>query len=423
MNLLKINFNKYYIYLLAPIISFIIIYYNFLFDGHFFGFEFIIFYVIISVLIFFFSLYALKLKKLTKLIVLAYIFKLVAAVLFTYIIINRYGYGDFNLYYNLPISLSGDLWNFNDKIQGALTYINVLSVPFKGTTIISWLHAILFKILPPSIYGLGIIHATISFIAYLIFYKSFYLYTKHKKLLFLLIFFIPSIAMQSSFIGKDSIILLLLSFIFLFLQKFRKNKIIKIIILSVISFFIYQIRFYQGLFLAISFTSAFTKFSIKRIVALTPFLLLAGFGAYKIIESHIGREILSFNLIETFSAVYAGGSHMFDPYPIPFTFLQIFRPFFWEAKNAFALGASIESFLLLLLFIFLILKNWRSIKHNIQNNYLFTFLSIWILINIIVFSFDPNLGDLARRKIYIIPFLMPLLLVTYEKYNKNFTNK
>ena len=67
-------------------------------------------------------------------------------------------------------------------------------------------------------------------------------------------------------------------------------------------------------------------------------------------------NILEMGLTNFLSSTYHGGNLMLSPYVQPLTFLQNFRPFFWEAHNLLSLLNSFENLIFLILFMFVFMK-------------------------------------------------------------------
>jgi hypothetical protein len=91
-----------------------------------------------------------------------------------------------------------------------------------------------------------------------------------------------------------------------------------------------------------------------------------------------------------------------------------------------ALVASLENTLVLGFFIVLVLRCLglgRKSQHaraRVFGNFFYTFTFVYIALNLLLFSYNPNLGDLARRHIYYYPQMILLagLLLSQWQYTK-----
>ncbi|QOG12074.1 hypothetical protein [Arcobacter sp. FWKO B] len=318
-------------------------------------------------------------------------------------IINKWDGGDLNGYYFHVI----ETIQHGSDIQG-----------FSNVMVIQWFNYILFHILPNSLYGMMFFYASLSMSAYLIIYKIFSEFAFNKNLLFLFLLMIPIITLQSSFFGKDAYMLLLTSFVFMLFLKinyrklFSKYNFIKIFLFLFCLFLIYSIRSYQAAIIILAlYLTIISKnkllFFIGCFIAVLSSIILFNL----IIANFLGNVDFShLSFSGALANVYAGGSLMLEPFIVPFHMLQIFRPFPWEANSIFMFIISIENVLILILIVFLTMKNFRKIIIRIRTNKLYTFLFFYVLISVFIYSFNPNMGDMTRREIYFIPFLMILLV-------------
>jgi hypothetical protein len=100
--------------------------------------------------------------------------------------------------------------------------------------------------------------------------------------------------------------------------------------------------------------------------------------------------------------------------------VTLFRPYLWEAHNAVMLSSAIESFLILLITLYVILKLglFKTIGFIRNDPFL-----IFCLIFSLTFSFavgisTSNFGTLVRYKIPMLPFYLLLLTVLVEEAKK-----
>ena len=329
-------------------------------------------------------------------------------IVLTYLLLTRYGGGDFILYYTSAVHNAASITNFDFS---HFTNLGITNYKF-----VTSLFSILFVFLPPSIIGLSILCSTIIHIAYMYFYQQFSNVIRYKWLFFVLLFGTPSIVMQSSYIGKETVVIPLLIAIICLLY----NKSNRIFLIGLLCIIIFLIRPYQGIMIVCSFF-IIGLFRVKFLYKI--FLIgLLSIILYMSIIFYMTRYSLSLSEISKVLAIaYSGGNFEMSPYKFPFVFLQLFRPFLWETQGNFlAYIVSIQNTALLILFVYGLLFWRRSIFSVISTRFIYKFLTLFFLLQFIVFSYDPNVADLTRRVIYIFPigFLLLLLQKKSEPHSK-----
>lgn len=393
-------------------------FYNIIKDGNYYGSEHIFFYLLLTLVLLYIAILTLDLAHIkAKILAVFILWKIPLAMGFLYITMTRYLGGDFHLYYEVPALCNRDNSAFFLK-------------PLSDTNLISYFNYQFFRIMPISIFGLVLIYALLSFIAFLILYKIFKEYTQWKGLLFILLFLLPSIAMQSSYVGKEGVILCCICVMFFIIDKYslsnNKERIWLLIFLLITVMLIYKIRVYQFLMIINVLIGAlfYRAKGLKRVFILTVIIGIIGINILFIknrimygttspsefAQYYPNHEYSLFSIKDFINIIYLSGSLMLKPYPFPFQLLQIFRPFLWETNSLFSHLNSIELTLLLIFYVGCLIKNFSLIKTRISTIPVYTVLAFYSLISIFAFSFDPNMGDLSRRRSYVIPFLSILLL-------------
>lgn len=220
----------------------------------------------------------------------------------------------------------------------------------------------------------------------------------------------PVLGTQSGYIGKETYILPLLGYVFL---AFRVHQRITVwIAVSVVA--IGMIRPYQAIVLIATLVltaiiAAPKRNKIKALVAISLFSSVgfALFGSY--LTAHINL-ISESGAAQFLADTYADGNLMLNPFPQPFTILQNFRPFIWEAHNSMALVASVENMIPLALgsiFVLLYIRQ-RNFRSQLLSNPFLVFASVYVMLNMLMFMYNSNIGDLARRHIYYYPQIILL---------------
>lgn len=406
-NVSKLSTNKIGNFL----IFFLIIVVTFIFNNLFFmnnsllGSEYLAIYIFYSLLLLHISITFLNLSHIKNKIFLVFIlYKVPFSILMLYFILYQWDGGDLPGYYFYVVD--------------SLKQKELLLDYYGNIHVIQNFNYLIFHILPNSLYGMMLMYAIGSMFAYLTIYKIYKDYSFNNNLLFIVLFMLPVVTFQSSFFGKDAYILIFISLIFFFFDYLCQNKIISIkkfiyiLLLLLCLYFIYLIRSYQALMIICALYMVFISRN-KSFFLLGSFLglIVSLFFIHIIISNFLGHIGFSgLNISDALSVVYEGGSLMLEPFIVPFHILQIFRPFPWEANSIFMFIISIDNLLILSLIVFLVMKNFTKIIIRIRTNKLYTFLFFYVLINLFIFSFNPNMGDLTRREIYFIPFLLVLLV-------------
>lgn len=367
-----------------------------------YGNEYIAIYLAISALLFL-SITQLKAFAVhARLYTYAWLYRLVLACIFTTLLLTCYNGGDFPTYYVLAAK------------QAQLLHTHGLSeirqMPASGAYMPAFLFSLIFYVLPPSIYGITLLNATVSQLFFMYLFKTFETKTTNKALLFFLIFFIPSIVMQSCYVGKESFLIPILLLLIIFCRKFTARRLIILLLLLPI---LYETRKYELIIwlAALGATLFLHKKGYLKLLMLAGLLIMAyiGFQFSENLQHYLSMQS-TFNIESMLSVIYSGGQLGVTPPAQPFTFLQLFRPLPWEGVRFLAMIQSIQNTVLLLLFIYLAIQNWRNIATAICYDRQYTFLVLLAGIQGFLFSYDPNLGDLSRRIIYIFPALMIILL-------------
>jgi len=382
-------------------------------DYTFYGYEFSLVYYFFVIII---LLSYLKVKN-YSLIWLVYFstYKVFFGIANLFLMYQRYSGGDFDLYYDSPVNVL--LGN-----QGQLAYGNIVVK----------INKIIFEIIPHSIIFLVLFASLISFFAYFFIYKlviqKITLNNLDRLILLYLFFISPTLLFQSSYVGKEYFSLILFAFLLISLNNIvkKRNVMLNYILIIIIVYFIFQIRLYQGL---IVFVSLLFWFFFKKCSFLTVNLLL--FVSLVFIElfsqyfvSIIYPRFSGLTLRELMAIAYGGGSLMLEPFPFPLNFFQIFRPFPWEANNLFALITSLELFFIIFVFIYYLIKKRKNLKKNFYKSNFYSFIYFYTIFASYIYSLNPNMGDLSRRRVYFFPFIFILFLNFKEEKivdNSNYT--
>jgi hypothetical protein len=323
-------------------------------------------------------------------------YKIMAAFAMTYIQINFYDFGDLYTYFLAAKELSTTFFS------GDLDLIY-----FQRSKTVAFFNAIVFLVFPPSIYGLAVISGCSSFIYCVLIVKTIERHFQVSAFAKLIVFFLPTLSLQSGYIGKETYVLPLIGLIVFWLTSDSRRKLLWIsAALAVIAI----IRPYQAAFIAaaLSIAWALEKNQARRIPLSGLLLAAIAMTAYDEFIRMSDDLALFGGFGDLLEVVYSGGNLILEPYPFPFSILQSFRPFPWEAHNLFALISSLECLLVLVYVVGRGIARIRDpfVPWTLEQRRLGFFLFASLAIYLIVFSFNSNMGDLSRRHIYYYPFLL-----------------
>lgn len=360
------------------------------------------FFYLVYLLIFSYSFLKFSDNPNNKFIFIQYIYliKIPLIAVLHYIMLVFYDGGDMQGYYYSVVEGSG-FWKV--KFHG------LTNVDFVKT-----LNSVFFSLFPVSFYGFELFSGILSAFIYYLFYRLFSNYSERNTYIFLVFLCIPSVALFSSYVGKETYILPAIFLAFYIVHRYQQKKmglICLVIFFSLIAIFAGLIRAYQGLILFLSLylmVMSFSKFWLLLSSFFAFILLYLVYPYLSLIFFGEASDLTSFYRL--LNRAYSGGNLTLEPLSFPFSLLQVFRPFPWEFHNLFSLYVSLESMALLFLCLYLVTKNFGYIVRRIKSNKIYLFTFYYVFINLFLFSFSDNLGDLVRRKIYFIPFLLVLLI-------------
>ena len=361
-----------------------------------------LFFYLVYLLIFSYSFLRFSDASNDKFIFIQYIFliKIPLIAILHYIMLVFYDGGDMQGYYYSVVE-SSDFWK--------MEFYGLTNVDFVKT-----LNSIFFSFFPVSFYGFELFSGVLSAFVYYLFYRLFSYYSERDTYIFLIFLCIPSVALFSSYVGKETYILPAIFLAFYIVHCYQQKKvglISLVLFFSLVAIFAGLIRAYQGLILLLSLylmLMSFSKFWLLFSSFLAFILLYFIYPYLSLIFFGESSDLTSFYRL--LNRAYSGGNLSLEPLFFPLSLLQVFRPFPWEFHNLFSLYVSVESMALLFLCLYLVTKNFGYIVRRIKANKIYLFTFYYVFINFFLFSFSDNLGDLVRRKIYFISFLLVLLV-------------
>ena len=232
-----------------------------------------------------------------------------------------------------------------------------------------------------------------------------------------LILFLPSLHFWTSAIGKDAPVFFAVALATWSMLNISARKIPLIISIVVLIFF--RVHVALAAVVALSLASLIEpRFTVGRKAMLLVIALIGTSFLLSSVQSTFSVDLTDASSVSKFmDARGAAEATDFTSTGLNSSiFLRLigllFRPFFFDARNAFGLVASVENLGSLYMFGYLIL-NFRSVKH-LSKNVLFVrfclFLTALIILMLAPLNYNVGLG--LRERVMIYPPLFSLFLAT-----------
>ncbi|MCA6078112.1 hypothetical protein [Fulvivirga sedimenti] len=361
-----------------------------------------------------------------------------------------------DVFWENPISGLKLLFSNGNNIKGL--YYATSEIPFyrDSSSFMIIRIAAVFDLITFSTYSAtALFFALFSFSGLWVLYNVFiYYFPRQTNLLAYSVLFVPSVIFWGSGILKDTITLGALGWLVFGIHQvfFLRNGVFRnSLIILISSWLIFQIKIY--LLLAIIPAIMIWFFlrqisSIRNIVLrslVAPVLLIIGILAAYYSAINVTRDDPRYSVdalaktarttaydIAFWTGRSAGSTYDLGEMDGTFVGLlrlapkgvlvSLFRPFPWEIRNALMAFLSIESFLILLLTIYVLIRAGGIRFFRSLSNPVIFFCMVFSL----VFAFAVgvstyNFGSLARYKIPLIPFYLSMLvmILDYSKSDRN----
>jgi hypothetical protein len=356
---------------------------------------------------------------------LAFVSKLIASLLFYWLMVEVYGRGDANTYHREAQYVAQYLRQFDLSILGSYT------LGRQGTTNVVYLTGLLYTFLLPGRQAGGLFFATLAFAGSVFFYRAFRLAfpDASPRLYLLIIFFLPSILFWTSMVGKDAWGFFGSGFVAYGLVKYAREARWSGLFLAILGLFmVYLVRPHIAAFMIVAAAIAFLLFyrvdSPRRllgwllgggvIIVVALFLLpsageFLGLGpiseaTFEEVESEYEfRQLVSYRGGSGFLPQTVFSVQGFISAPI----VVLLRPFPWEAHNQQAMLTSLESLVWLGLFWTRRRVLWTRLR-SIRRDPWIAFALGYSVIMILALTTAGNFGIIARQRVAFLPFLWVL---------------
>jgi hypothetical protein len=298
----------------------------------------------------------------------------------------------------------------------------------------------------------AVLFAVFSFAGVWLFFQTFYQQYPHlHRGLAIAAFFIPSVVFWGSGLLKDTLALSFLCFsTYLTYTIFIKRQATwwRYVLLAFVLYALYSIKAYILLnFLPAAILWVFLKrlsfvSSPALKATLFPFVIIGAFsfGFYAVNKASEDNPRYSMNKIaETaritaydirfYTGKEAGSGYTLGELDGSFASMlslapeainaSLFRPYLWEASNLLMLFSALESFVLLMMVLFILMTARFALLRHLRNPDI-----VFALIFSISFAFAVgvstfNFGTLARYKIPLMPFFILALILLHAFSNRD----
>lgn len=312
----------------------------------------------------------------------------------------------------------------------------------QGTAFMQVFNYAFVEILHLSFFTGSMIYTFIGFMGMMFFYlATMNLVKSNVKVyginIFPYIFFLPNLHFWSAGVGKDTLSFFCIGlFLLCIMQPFKRS--VGIGLSLVLAYFV---RPHIAIFMLVAFGIGFmfdNKLKPAQKIVLSLGLVLGAAFIFNDVIAFLKLDEVSTESIEQFSSERASGlsrEHTgsavdISSYSLPlkiFTFL--FRPLFFDARNAMSLLASIENLILLILLFKVVNLNTLKLLKNAP--YQIKGLFIFFIIGSVGFSnILGNMGIMMRMKNMLIPGMLififwilskkkEMLISRYKRYRKH----
>lgn len=300
---------------------------------------------------------------------------------------------------------------------------------FWGTTLVNLITGIFYVFTGPTLVGAFVFWAWLGLLGMLCFYKAFVIAFPNgdHRLFALLIMLYPSMALWTSSLGKDALVCFCLGLgTYGAARLMRRMSLSSFLIMSVGLGGVMSIRPHIAGIIVVAVAAA-SLLRPARAGLLTPvvrgavvlvFAVLAIFvvrtsAGYIQLDDLTPDGLLSY-IEERAVRTERGGSaiqRMLPTNPLAFAdgiMTVFFRPYPWEAHNAYARISAVEGIVLISLFI----RKWKSVKAAVRaapGNPFMMLAVVFILLFAFFFSGISNFAIIARQRPQLLPYIFVLL--------------
>ena len=360
---------------------------------------------------------------LLKLLIAAYIARMLGAAVRLWTGMDIFGFSDEARYNRLGQAISNQIWH--------LEFGAVVSPLQLGTKFANFYMGVVYSIIGPSMFGAYFVFGLFSFLGSYFFYRAFRVAFPESpyKLYGLLVFFYPALVYWPNGIGKDALMILFLGLAAygsaIVLVRGRWHGLLPLTIGLVSSA---TVRPDVTLALVAGLVAAFLLRKLgphKSSLMIRGLMLVAAIGLMSIIipsiVRYVGLEDLSVDAVTKYyeyqqaNTSDAGkGDAAFEPTPIrdplfvPMAFVTVFfRPFPWEAHRLAAVIQAFDGILLMGLMIWRAPNLGQAILGMRSSPYVI-FIIVFVVLLVFALANFANFGPFSRYRTMLFPLFFML---------------
>lgn len=351
------------------------------------------------------------------------------------------GVSDFISYHQAGVTMAGRF------LRGDLIHIETARgiIQFR---LLEHLLGLFTFMVGPGIVGMALLCAVVGFIGIYLFLQAFRLefpYGKDTRFFALALFFLPSMAFWGTYPGKDPWILLFLGWLSysftLVLRRFRIRYLLGIVVsLAGLTLLRWPVAGLAALTLAVTWLLKSWKgpaMILRPIgLAVSP-LVVVGILTYmglffptkpaSLINDpvafldDIAQHGVLFHMGYTGEAASSRSVEITDRslggilrYLPQGAFAFLFRPMIFEAHHLLAVAAALEA----TFFLALILLRWRNLAAVMRLAFIVPFIAYSVAIFIgltVMLALEVNFGAIVRHRAMVLPFLLIMLAIPFER--------
>ena len=298
-----------------------------------------------------------------------------------------------------------------------------------GTQLVTFITGIFYLFTGPTLVGAFVFWAWLGLLGMLFFYKAFGIAFPNgdRRLFAILIMLYPSMALWTSSLGKDALVCFSLGLgTYGAARLMRRLSLSGFLMMGVGLGGVMLIRPHVA-GIAVVAVAASSLWRPTRAGLLSPIVRIAVVLVFAVVAIFVVRTSAGYVQLDDLTPdgllsyiedrqerTERGGAaiqRMLPTNPVAFAdgiITVFFRPFPWEAHNAFAMVSAVEGFVLILLFI----RKWKSVTAAVAaapGNPFMMLAVVFILLFAFFFSGISNFAIIARQRPQLLPYIFVLL--------------
>ncbi|MGQ0549366.1 MAG: hypothetical protein ACT4PY_06825 [Armatimonadota bacterium] len=300
---------------------------------------------------------------------------------------------------------------------------------YHGTDMVTLITGIFYLFTGPTLIGAFVFWAWLGLLGMLFFYKAFVTAVPNgnRRLFAYLIMLYPSMALWTSSLGKDALVCFCLGLgTYGAARLMRRIALSSLVIMGVGLGGVMVIRPHVAGIIGVAVAAA-SVWRPARAGLLTPMVRIAVVLVFAVVAIFVVQTSAGYIQLDDLTPdgvlsyiedrqerTERGGAAIHRVVPTnPIAFVDglstvFFRPFPWEAHNAFAMISAVEGIFLILLFF----RKWKSLAAAVAaapGNAFMMLAVVFILLFAFFFSGISNFAIIARQRPQLLPFIFMLL--------------